>query len=345
MPAHSLYTVRGAKEKLLKSAKGALSAPPLKGGTQRIWAARDAPFCASYSEAQRGAPFPRRRTEQELRRFKRRGTPRFAQVTQKRKGARLSAPPYRTGTPQIQAARTPRFARVPQKTLYNSRMSVFRSLPLALVLTTVGAAQQTISFSSDDGGRVCADLYGQGGRAVLLAHGGRFNKESWRDQAQALVSKGFHVLAIDFRGIGCSTGPGQADFDHAPFENDVLAAVHYLKAHGAKTVSVIGGSFGGGAAGDASIKSPPGDIDRIVFLGAAPNLPAEKLKSRSLFIVARDDSNGSGPRLPGIRAQYDKAPQPKELIVLDGSAHAQFLFQTEQSSRVMREILRFLTMP
>jgi pimeloyl-ACP methyl ester carboxylesterase len=216
---------------------------------------------------------------------------------------------------------------------------------LALILTTLGFAQQTVSFPTEDGGRVCADLYGQGVRAVVLAHGGRFNKESWRDKARALVPEGFRILAIDFRGFGCSTGPRQADFDHAPFEQDVLAAVRYLKAHGAKTVSVVGGSFGGAAAGDASIQSAPGEIDRIVFLGAAPNLPAEKLKSRALFIVARDDSNDSGRRLPGIRAQYEKAPQPKDLIVLDGSAHAQFLFQTDQSDRVMHEILRFLSAP
>jgi pimeloyl-ACP methyl ester carboxylesterase len=224
-------------------------------------------------------------------------------------------------------------------------MPALRALPLALVLIRLAAAQQTLSFPSQDGGRVCADLYGTGTRAVVLAHGGRFSKESWRDQAGILASAGFEVLAIDFRGFGCSTGPGQADFDHAPFENDVLAAVRYLKAHGVRTVSVVGGSFGGGAAGDASIKSAPGEIDRIVLLGAAPNLPAEKLKSRALFIVARDDSDGAGLRLPGIRAQYDKAPQPKELIVLEGSAHAQFLFQTEQSDRVMHEILRFLSMP
>jgi pimeloyl-ACP methyl ester carboxylesterase len=229
--------------------------------------------------------------------------------------------------------------------LYNSRMSVLRALPLTLVLSTAVAAQQTISFNTEDGGRICADLYGQGTRAVVLAHGGRFNKESWRDQARTLVSEGFRVLAIDFRGFGCSTGPGEADFDNAPFENDVLAAVRYLKAHGVKTVSVVGGSFGGGAAGDASIKSVPGEIDRIVFLGAAPNLSAEKLKSRSLFIVARDDANDAGPRLAGIRAQYEKAPQPKQLIIMDGSAHAQFLFQTDQSTRVMHEIMRFLSMP
>lgn len=224
-------------------------------------------------------------------------------------------------------------------------MSILRLILSALILTTMAKAQQHVSFPTEDGGRICADVYGQGERAVVLAHGGRFNKESWRIQANALASKGFRVLAIDFRGIGCSVGPGQADFFKAPFENDVLAAVRYLKRHDAKTVSVVGGSFGGAAAGDASIKSTPGEIDRIVFLGGAPNLSAEKLKSRSLFLVARDDSNGDGPRLPGIRAQYEKAPQPKELIVLEGSAHAQFLFQTDQSARVMHEILRFLSAP
>ena len=115
-------------------------------------------------------------------------------------------------------------------------MLAFLAMPVVLVLTTLAAAQ-TISFPTEDGGRVCADLYGQGTHGVVLAHGGRFNKESWREQAQILDAKGFRVLAIDFRGFGCSSGPGQANFDSAPFENDVIAAVHYLKAHGTKSVS------------------------------------------------------------------------------------------------------------
>ena len=61
-----------------------------------------------------------------------------------------------------------------------------------------------------------------------------------------------------------------------------------------------------------------------------------------LEVVARDDANDEGARLPRIRDWLDKVPQPKKLIVLDGSAHAQFLFQTEQADRVMKEILRFL---
>jgi pimeloyl-ACP methyl ester carboxylesterase len=223
-------------------------------------------------------------------------------------------------------------------------MSALRLLPLVFALAVVAPAQHTISFAADDGGQVCADLYGHGKKAVVLAHGGQFNKESWRNQASSLAAAGFRVLAIDFRGFGCSKGPGQKDFDTAPFDKDVLAAVRYLKAHGARSVSIVGGSFGGAAAGDASIRAP-GEIDRIVFLGAAPNLPADGLTSRTLFIVARDDRNDSGLRLPGIQAQYERAPQPKQLMVLDGSAHAQFLFQTDQNARVMQEIVRFLSEP
>jgi alpha-beta hydrolase superfamily lysophospholipase len=220
-----------------------------------------------------------------------------------------------------------------------------RIIPLFFLVSVVAAAQQQVWLATDDGGRICADLYGQGSKAVVLAHGGRFNKESWRDQATILTSKGFRVLAFDFRGFGCSKGPGEENFDGAPFEKDVLAAVRYLKGHGSSSVSVVGGSFGGAAAGDASIRGARGEIDRIVFLGAAPNLPAAGLQSRSLFIVAREDRNESGLRLPGIQAQYEKAPQPKQLIVLDGSAHAQFLFGTDQRARVMGEILRFLSEP
>jgi pimeloyl-ACP methyl ester carboxylesterase len=214
---------------------------------------------------------------------------------------------------------------------------------VSLLLPSAASAQKTFSFPTEDGGVIYADVYGAGDRAVVLAHGGRFNKESWEKQARTLATAGFRVLALDFRGYGNSRGPGDSDPMGAPLHLDVLAAVRYLRKSGAKTVAVVGGSMGGGAAADASIASRPGEIDRVVLLGAHPNGPPEKLKCPSLFIVARDDESGDGPRLPKIRADYEKAPDPKQLIILDGSAHAQFLFQTDQAERVMREILRFLS--
>jgi pimeloyl-ACP methyl ester carboxylesterase len=222
-------------------------------------------------------------------------------------------------------------------------MRALTTLILAFLLAGASAAQENISCPTQDGGVIYADTYGKGDRAVVLAHGGRFNKESWSEQARTLASAGFRVLALDFRGYGKSKGPGDSDPLSAPLQLDVLAAVRYLHKTGAKTVSVVGGSMGAAAAGDASIASRPGEIARLVLLGGAPDGPAEKLKSATLFIVTRDDSSGDGPRLPRIQQQYDKAPEPKELIILDGSAHAQYLFQTDQAERVMREILRFLS--
>ncbi len=222
-------------------------------------------------------------------------------------------------------------------------MRTLLAIVAVCVLAATAFAQQAVTFSTEDGATIAALQYGSGERAVLLVHGGRFTKESWAKQVPAFRSAGYAVLAIDLRGFGQSHGPGEKDPSDEQQALDVLAAVRYLHGHGAKTVSIVGGSMGGSAAGDASITSRSGEIDRIVMLGAAPNLPAEELKSPALFIVARDDTSGDGPRLPGIRAQYEKALQPKKLIVLEGSAHAQYLFQTDQSDRVMREILQWLS--
>src|SRR5207248_10137086 len=120
-------------------------------------------------------------------------------------------------------------------------------------------------------------------------------------------------------------------YDDACLAVDVLAAVRYLRGIGAKTISVVGGSLGGGAAARASVEAREGEIDRIVLLAHMLIAAPERMKGRTLFIVSRGDiGSGDVPRLPGIREQYERAPGPKELVVLDGNAHAQFIFDTPQ---------------
>jgi esterase/lipase len=224
-------------------------------------------------------------------------------------------------------------------------MSIFRMSVASLLLAGIAVGEEQVSFETRDGGLIHADLYGKGDRAVILAHGGRFNKESWKKQAEELEESGFRVLAINFRGYGQSRGPGQADPLDAPLHLDVLAAVRYLRSTGAKSVAVIGGSMGGNAAGLASAEGEPGEIDRLVFLGSAGSASKpDKMKGRKLVIATRDDVRGGNvPRLPEIKAIYAKTPEPKEMIVLEGSAHAQYMFESDQAERVMREVLRFLS--
>ena len=64
----------------------------------------------------------------------------------------------------------------------------------------------------------------------------------------------------------------------------MLAAVRYLRNSGAKTVSVVGGSMGGSAAGDASIEADPGEIERLVFLGCGGSDKPERMKGRKLLL-------------------------------------------------------------
>jgi alpha/beta superfamily hydrolase len=234
------------------------------------------------------------------------------------------------------------------------RLLVLITLVIAAEILAFGSAgrsqstpvlPEVVSFPTQDGGLIYANLYGGGERGIVLAHGGRFNKEGWDKQARVLVKAGFRILAIDFRGRGQSRGGKQTQPSDDGVRFDVLSAIRYLRKNGAKTVSVIGASFGGGAAAEASLETEPGEIDCLILLAHSPIEKPERMKGRKLFILTREDFSGDNkiPRLPEIRDQYERAPGPKELVILDGSAHAQFIFETEQGERLMREILRFLS--
>lgn len=207
---------------------------------------------------------------------------------------------------------------------------------------------RVVSIKAQEGVDVTADEYGSGERAVILAHGGRFDRASWKKQADVLAARGFRVLALDFRA-SVATRRGEETpclYDAACLAQDVLAAVRHLRRDGAKQIAIIGASLGGGAAAQASIEAQAGEIDRIVLLAHMLIDQPERIKARKLFITARDDRGGSGkPRIEGIRAQFERAPQPKKLVILEGTAHAQFLFDTDQGPRLLDEILRFLSEP
>jgi pimeloyl-ACP methyl ester carboxylesterase len=189
-----------------------------------------------------------------------------------------------------------------------------------LLAASQGLAQETVSIPiARTQQQIQADVYGAGQngavqndnakRGIVLAHGGRFDKTSWRKQAQKLAGTGFVVLAISFRGDRKNPDGSPGSFGSTPDNaTDVLAGVEYLHKRGIKRVSAIGGSMGGDAVGEADARSAPGEIDRIALLGSSGGDFPAKLTGRKLFIVAREDSSGDGPRLPEISRHYAKAP-------------------------------------
>jgi len=209
------------------------------------------------------------------------------------------------------------------------------TLAAATLVASPPPSPRPFSYATADGGTIHGDLYGSGSHAVVLAHGAVFDRKSWSTLAPKLAAEGFLVLAIDFRGYGEST-PGS----NGPraYDEDVLGAVRAMRDAGATSVSVLGASMGGGASANAAVRAKPGEIDHLVLLSPVPIDHPESMHARSITYFA-----SAGERLyPRVRAQYARAPEPKRFHVIEGDAHAQHIFETDQGKTLTRLILEAL---
>jgi dienelactone hydrolase len=79
--------------------------------------------------------------------------------------------------------------------------------------TPAPAAGRTIDLKSPDGTALKASYFSPGrpGPGVLLLHACNRDRSSWTNLATALSARGFHVLAVDYRGYGQSGGTKSDD--------------------------------------------------------------------------------------------------------------------------------------
>lgn len=207
-----------------------------------------------------------------------------------------------------------------------------------VILSNSSMAKDTkfieVNFKTSDNGNIYGSLFGKGEKGIILAHGKVFNKESWYEFAEVLTENGFQALSFDFRGYGKSKA-GKSD---SALELDILGAVDFMKRNGAKEISVIGGSMGAAAVLNAAILSKEGDIQRLVLISPLPVEGVEKAKGKKLFITSKDEALA-----PEVKKMFIKASGTKELKLINGSAHAQHIFNTEHKKELEETIMRFLT--
>jgi dipeptidyl aminopeptidase/acylaminoacyl peptidase len=132
------------------------------------------------------------------------------------------------------------------------------------------AQMQPISFTARDGLALSGYLtlpLGSSGKnlpAILLVHGGPWARDvlGWDAEVQALASRGFAVLQVNFRG---STGFGKQFLEAGyrewgeKIQDDLSDGVKWLIAQGvadADRIGIYGGSFGGYAALVGATKTP-----------------------------------------------------------------------------------------
>lgn len=218
-------------------------------------------------------------------------------------------------------------------------MKLFIFAALALLSTSLCATSrppEMVTFGTADGGTIHADYYpASGTTAVVLAHGAIFNKASWHELAGQLNANNLGALAIDFRGYGKSKGGSKPS---GRFQ-DILAAVRYLhRQQNIEQVAVLGASMGGAAAGTAAVHAPKGEISYLLLLSPAPIANPEKMQAGKILYIASEKEAG----IRSIKTQYQRAPSPKRLALLPGSAHAQHIFKTKEKSALTATLIEFL---
>lgn len=190
-----------------------------------------------------------------------------------------------------------------------------------------------IHFDTSDGGKIEASLFrAQGSRAVVLAHGGVFNKESWYALAEDLQAAGVTALPIDFRGYGNSKPDNRKNL-----HLDVVGAIDYLESQGFKDIAVLGGSMGGEATLRALAATKSGAVTKAVLLAAAGGDAIQSAAIDKLFIVSQGDRH-----FPTTQRLHEASNDPKQLKIYDGDAHAQHLFKTEYAEDLTQLIVDFL---
>lgn len=116
------------------------------------------------------------------------------------------------------------------------------------------------------------------GRPVLLTHAWPLSSDCWEAQAVALAEAGYRVIAYDRRGFGRSSQPA-GGYNYNTYADD-LAAV--IKATGAKDVTLVGYSMGGG------------EIVRYLSRHGSKNVVKAGLVATVVPGLARNNNNPNG---------------------------------------------------
>jgi pimeloyl-ACP methyl ester carboxylesterase len=197
--------------------------------------------------------------------------------------------------------------------------------PLKLRETCVTKAERSrvVRFRASDRVRLLGVELGSGPRGVVLAHQGASNFCIWLPYARSLAARGYRVLVFDHRGFGSS---GQASHwrRRSRVDYDVLGAIRLIRARGATSVVMAGGSLGGAAVLSAAALATPA-VNGVISL-ASPSVfgpidvveAVAALRVPALFLAAQLD--GGFPE--DAQMLYDScASADKQLAITAGSVH------------------------
>jgi fermentation-respiration switch protein FrsA (DUF1100 family) len=213
---------------------------------------------------------------------------------------------------------------------------------------------ESVDIRTPDG-ETLHGLYSQGKPempSVLFFLGNADHVNNYGFFAQALASRGVGLLAISYRGYPGSTGtPSEAGL-----LTDGIAAFDWLSARSENEIIVLGQSLGSGVAVNTARLRPAAAVILVsAYLSVLSlaqmhypffpvgllikdpfrsDLRIAQVRQPKLFIHGRHDAIIP---LSSGEALYDIAPEPKQMLIYDGSGHNDLW-----DARMVQDILRFV---
>lgn len=195
-----------------------------------------------------------------------------------------------------------------------------------------------VHFFTADHVQLAGLLFGHGKTVVVCSHEYRASKVIWSTSAivPLLASRGYQVLAYDFRGDGDSAGPS----DSYQIAVDLHAAIAFVRQQGAMKVVLLGSSMGGTASLIAAARD---HVTAVVTLSApqdfGPGVSDSQLQAINapkLFVNTQNDAYAQD-----TQHMYDVSRPPKEIHIYSGSEHGVLIFDYEED--LTQRILNFIT--
>jgi dienelactone hydrolase len=189
--------------------------------------------------------------------------------------------------------------------------------PLAESTITPSGDTENVGLPQKDGVTIRGHFFAPDKKtAIILAHEWQSDQTEWFEFAQTLVDRGYAVFTFDFRGHGETDG----ETDAGLLDEDLLAAIDFVRSRGKERIVLVGASMGGTtslvvAEQEAVLAvvglSPPAEFEEQNALAAVPSVAQPKL-----LIATEGDA---------VSLSFDEllaaAAEPVDSEVYPGTAH------------------------
>jgi pimeloyl-ACP methyl ester carboxylesterase len=162
-----------------------------------------------------------------------------------------------------------------------------------------------------NGHRIAYSDYGEGDRALILAHGLLMNRHMYDQLAPTMAKRGFRVITVDLLGHGASDKPADMRAYNMPAFGDQLAA---LVDHLELDRPIVGGtSLGANAALELATRHPR--KARGLFI-EMPVLDNALVAAGLIFLPILVTLRVAKPVLRGVAALTNRIPRSQFLVDL-----------------------------